>query len=366
MAESWLLRKGTKRSGFRYVTRTGAPAPAAARERAAALAIPPAWRDVHVAASAAAAVQAWGYDAKGRKQYRYHDRAAERGQLRKFHRMRRMAKDLPAIRAQLARDLRARGLTRRRVAAGVVALIAEAFFRVGSERYAEENRTFGVATLRKRHVAVRDGRAVFDYVGKESVRQRQTVCDPRLVKFVRELLRSPGPRMFRYQADDGRGRAHWCDLTARDVNEYLHDVLGVPYTAKDFRTWGGTLRLATILADLGPGATPRETQKNVVVAVRLVAAELGNTPTVCRQAYVHPIVIARYVDDGATIAPFLAGPARARAVAGHPPEERALIRFLDRYFPEQRTQRRDRRRRGRAEAADRRAARAVAEVRRAA
>ncbi len=372
MAQQWILRKGTKRSGFRYVTTGGKPAPPAAAARAAALVIPPAWTDVHVAASPTAAVQAWGYDAKGRKQYRYHERAAEVGQLRKFYRVRQMARDLPAIRAAVARDLRApragERLTKRRVCSGVVRLIGEAFFRVGSERYAEENKTFGISTLLKRHVHDHGDRVVFDYVGKESVRQHQTVCDAELAAFVRELLATPGRRLFRYRTDEGP----LANLSSRDVNVYMHDVLGVPYSAKDFRTWGGTLRLATILADLGPGRTPRETQKNLVTAIRLVAAELGNTPTVCRKAYVHPIVVARYLDEGSTIAPFLTRAtvrrATARAAAagrghdGHPPEERALIGFLDKYFPERRHKKRDRRRGPREEAADRRAARAVADV----
>ncbi|GJG85092.1 topoisomerase I [Gemmatimonadetes bacterium T265] len=377
MTPQWILRKGTKRSGFRYVTAAGKAAPESARARAAALVIPPAWTDVHIAASPTAAVQAWGFDAKGRKQYRYHDRAAERGQLRKFYRVRQMARDLPAIREAVARDFRTKGLTKRRVAAGVVRLIGEAYFRVGSDRYAEQNKTFGIATLRKKHAAVHaDGaseeRVVFDYVGKESVRQHQVIFEPALVAFVRELLDTPGPRLFRYQSTGDDGRPHWHDLTSRDVNEYMHDVLGVPYSAKDFRTWGGTLRLATILADLGPGRTARETQKNLVVALRLVASDLGNTPTVCRKAYIHPIVIARYLDEGSTIAPFLSRAvvrrATARAAAhgrgheGHPPEERALIGFLDKYFPERRGKRRDRRRRDREQAGERRAARAVADA----
>jgi DNA topoisomerase-1 len=369
MAHQWILRRGTKRGGFRYVMPGGRPASAAARARAEALAIPPAWTDVHVATSPSAAVQAWGFDAKGRKQYRYHEKAAERGQMRKYYRVRQMARDLPRIREAVARDLRsaararrasgnAHGLTKRRVAAGVVRLIGEAFFRVGSERYAVENRTFGITTLRKRHVTVHDDRLVFDYVGKESVRQRQTVCDPGLVAFVRELLETPGPRLFRYRTEEGA----WADLTARDVNEYLQAVVGVPYSAKDFRTWGGTLRLATILADLGPGASERESRKNVVTAIRLVAAELGNTPTVCRQAYVHPMVIARYLDEGTTIAPFLARATRsATANAAQLPEERALIRFLDRFFPERR-RRKERRRRGREAVTDRREERAVGDA----
>ena len=370
MAERWIRRLGTKRSGFRYVSATGKPVADGVRARIEALRIPPAWTEVRVAPAPDAAVQAWGFDAKGRKQYRYHDRAAERGQLRKYYRVRQMARDLPAIRQAVARDLRppratrARraatpsALARRRVAAGVVRLIGEAFFRVGSERYAAENRTFGISTLRKRHVTVHDDRIVFRYVGKKSIAQQQTVCDPELVGFVRELLATPGPRLFRWQ--DAAG--HWHDLTAREVNEYLQQELGVPYSAKDFRTWGGTLKTATILADLGPGATPRETQRNVVTALRCVAAELGNTPTICRQSYVHPMVIARYVDEGTTIAPFLSRAAVRRATTqeGQLPEERALIGFLDRFFPERR-RRRDRRRRSREVAADRRDARAVAD-----
>ena len=372
MTPQWILRKGAKRSGFRYVTPSGKPAPESVKARAAALVIPPAWTDVHVAASPTAAVQAWGFDAKGRKQYRYHDKAAERGQLRKFYRVRQMARDLPAIREAVAKDFRGKGFTKRRVAAGVVRLIGEAYFRVGSDRYAEQNKTFGIATLRKKHAAVHEDRVVFDYVGKESVRQHQVIFEPGLVAFVRELLATPGPRLFRYQSKGDDGKLHWHDLTSRDVNEYMHDVLGVPYSAKDFRTWGGTLRLATILADLGPGKNPRESQKNLVIALRLVASDLGNTPTVCRKAYIHPIVIARYLDEGSTIAPFLTRAAVKRATAraaahgrgheGHPPEERALIGFLDKYFPERRTHRRDRRRRDRDAGGERRAARAVADA----
>jgi DNA topoisomerase-1 len=365
MAQTWILRKGSKRGGFRYLTTGGKPVSDSVRARIEALRIPPAWTDVHVAASPSAAVQAWGFDAKGRKQYRYHDAAAERGQLRKYYRVRQMARDLPAIRQAVSRDLTrvpGKALTRRRVCAGVVRLIGEAFFRVGGERYAAENRTFGISTLRKKHVTTHDDRVVFDYVGKKSIRQRQTVTDPELVAFVKELLDTPGPRLLRYQEDGA-----WSDLSARDVNEYLHDVLGVPYSAKDFRTWGGTLRLATILADIGPAPSEREARKNVVTALRLVAAELGNTPTICRQSYVHPLVIARYLDEGETIAPFItratlraAGAGTTPAPAAQLPEERGLIRFLDRYFPERRKKARDRRRRGRDAADDRRDARAVA------
>jgi DNA topoisomerase-1 len=279
-------------------------------------------------------VQAWGVDSRGRKQYRYHDRSVERAALRKYHRVRRLAHDLPQIRATVDRDLAAGELTKHRVAAGVVRLISQGFFRVGSERYTQENRTFGITTLRKRHLAVEGDSLVFQYVGKSGIRQRQVVVDPTLVPFARELLATPGPRLFRY-----REAGRWRELTARDVNQYLHASLGVPYTAKDFRTWGGTLRAATVLAELGPAASERQARQNVVTAVRLVAAELGNTPAICRASYVHPIVIARYQDAGDVIEPGRHAAARAHERGQHAPEERALIAFLDRHFPERRRKR---------------------------
>ena len=278
-----------------------------------------------------AAVQAWGYDSRDRKQYRYHGRAIERGQLRKYYRVRALAHELPEIRRAVDRDFRSDGMSQRRVAAAVVRLISQGFFRVGSERYTQENRTFGITTLRTRHLHIHGDALEFTYTGKSSKEQRQVVVDPHLVEFMAELRRAPGRRLFRYRGEDGK----WHDLTARDVNGYLHDRLGVRYSAKDFRTWGGTLRAATVLAELGPAESERAAKKNVVTAVRLVAAELGNTPAICRASYVHPIVIARYLDAGETIQP-TARQARAHERHTHAPEEAALIEFLDRHFPERR------------------------------
>ena len=334
----WILRRGSKTRGFRYERADGK----AVRDRATlarieAMRIPPAWREVHIAPGARAAIQAWGYDARGRKQYRYHERAVERGELRKFYRVRQMARDLPEIRRRLERDLRRREPTREKIAAGVVRLISEGFFRVGGERYAKENRTFGITTLRKSHVEIDGKQIVFSYVGKRAKDQWQVVVNRRLASFVDAMRRVPGTRLFRYR-DDGR----WRDLTAREVNEYLHDTLGLPYSAKDFRTWGGTLRLATVLAEVGPAASEREATRNVALAVRLVAAELGNTPAICRKSYVHPMVIARYVDDAVTIDRFrprgsaARGNGKQNGARAHAPEEAALIRFLDEYFPERR------------------------------
>lgn len=333
MADRWIVRRGTPKKGFTYVNHAGRVVrDRATLERIARLRIPPAWRDVRIAAGANASVQAWGFDARGRRQYRYHEKAVQRGQLRKYHRVRRMGHDLPAIRRRIARDFAARDFSRRAVAAAAVRLIGDAFFRVGSERYERDNGTFGLTTLRKSHVTIRGDRLQFDYRGKGSIRQRQVVFDRGLANVIGRLMKTPGARLFRY-LDRGR----WTNLSSDDVNDYLKELGSARYTAKDFRTWGGTLRMATVLDDIGPGASTREATKNVALAARLVAAELGNTPAICRASYVHPLVIARYVDAGVTIGDGVAGSAKARRIAtSHTPEERALLAFLDRYFPERR------------------------------
>ncbi|MDQ6828826.1 MAG: DNA topoisomerase IB, partial [Gemmatimonadota bacterium] len=282
MAHRWILRKGTKDSGFRYVTEGGKAVRLAKElQRIDVLRIPPAWREVHIAASERSAVQAWGLDVKGRKQYRYHQRAVDRGSSRKYYRVRRLGRDLPRIREALAKDMGGQELTQRRVTAGVVRLISDGFFRVGSERYAKENKTFGVSTMLKSHVRVKRDLVEFVYIGKRNIEQWQVIVDRDLAKFITDLLKTPGPRLFRYFGEDG-----WSDVNARDVNEYIKEITGVRYSAKDFRTWGGTLRLATVLADLGVPKKARERKKNIVTAIRLVAAELGNTPAICRKSYV--------------------------------------------------------------------------------
>ena len=333
---SWILRKGGARTGFRYVRADGRAVGAAERERIEALRIPPAWTDVHIAASRAAPIQAWGFDAKGRKQYRYHVRSTERASLRKHYRVRELGADLPKIRELIDRDFRLKLLTRERVAAGVVRLIIEKFFRVGSERYARENGTYGISTLRKKHVRIDGPMITFSYPGKRAIAQRQVVHDQSLARFVTELTATPGPRLFRYRSDSA-----WCDLTARDVNAYLQRGVGMAYTAKDFRTWGGTLRAATVLAELGPAASETQAKRNVALAIRLVAAELGNTPAICRKSYVHPIVIARYLEDGTTITLPTRRSAPGKRIAHRSAEEHALLRFLAEHFPERRRKARE-------------------------
>lgn len=310
-----------------------------------ALAIPPAWTDVHIAASDRAAIQAWGFDARGRKQYRYHPRAVKRGQRRKYYRVRQMARDLPATRRRLRADFRGEAMTRSKVSAAIVRFLDDGFFRIGNDRYAKENGTFGLTTLRKSHVTVDGDRIVFDFVGKRSIRHRRYVFGHDLARFVEHMLATPGRRLFRYQDEAG----DWHDIESAHVNQYIREIAGFPYSAKDFRTWGGTLRAATVLSDIGPADSEREAKRNVVLAVRCVAAELGNTPTICRKSYVHPVVIERYLSDGDTIK--VAQPAarrmtraartgRAAAPGGRTPEERALIEFLDLHFPDRRKRRR--------------------------
>jgi DNA topoisomerase-1 len=346
MADRWIIRRGTPRKGFTYIDHAGRVVrDHATIERIGRLRIPPAWREVRIAASPRASVQAWGFDTRGRRQYRYHERAVARGQLRKYHRVRRMGHDLPAMRRRIARDFTAPELTREAVAAAAVRLIGEAFFRVGSERYQRDNGTFGLTTLRKSHVTIQGDRLQFDYRGKGSIRQRQVIFDRRLAHVIGRLMKTPGKRLFRY-LDRGR----WTDLTSDEVNDYLKRLGSAPYTAKDLRTWGGTLRMATVLDDLGPGASAREATRNVALAARLVAAELGNTPAICRASYVHPLIIARYVDAGVTIGDDLVrsvGSRRRDVTTNHTPEERALLAFLDRYFPDRRRRvvRRERERR---------------------
>ncbi|MEO7217609.1 MAG: DNA topoisomerase IB [Gemmatimonadaceae bacterium] len=338
MRQTWLSRRGSTPGHYTYVTPRGKPVSARRSEQIDSLAIPPAWTDVHVSAAVRSAIQAWGFDARGRRQYRYHPDEIRKGQQRKYYRVRQMGRDLPAIRRRVYSDFRKRGMPFEKVCAAIVRFLSDGFFRIGNDRYARENGTFGLTTLGKSHVKVHDDLIVFDYVGKRSIRHRQTVVSRDLADFVKLLLRAPGARLFRYQDDDGR----WHNVESGQVNDYLQDLAGFPYSAKDFRTWGGTLRAATVLSDLGPAKTVRESKRNVATAIRLVAAELGNTPAICRKAYVHPIVIERYLGHGDTIEL----PAnRARRHAGsrataHSPEESALIDFLDRYFPERRKERR--------------------------
>lgn len=327
----WWRRVGTPEEGFRYLQVNGSPLRSeTALRRIASLAIPPAWTGVHIAPRAGHKVQAWGYDRAGRKQYVYSAEHVERRDSRKWGRVMRYARVVPRLREVTNAHLRQDGLGREKVLATMVRLMSRAYFRVGSERYAVRNRTFGICTLRKQHLEVRGNDLVFTYVGKRSIDQRRVVADTPLVEIMRELLELPGRRLFRYRDPSGRVR----NVTAEMVNRYIRMTLGGRYTSKDLRTFGGTVRAATILADLGPADSEREAKRNVALCCRLVATELGNTPAICRSAYVHPCVIEQYLTEGRTVAPLMDMEPRT-VVAETPihyyPEEVALIRFLEQY-----------------------------------
>lgn len=345
MAEKWIVRKGSKSEGFSYAGPDGKGVRAKDKlDRIDLLRIPPAWRDVHIAANPRAAIQVWGLDARGRKQYRYHSRAVQKGELRKYYRVRQMARALPVLRKRFDEDFNQRGYTQERVCAAIMLLISDSFFRVGSERYERENSTFGLTTLKKSHVTIKGDRLIFDYVGKRNIRQKQVVTETgmaeltsaAMAEFIRALRKTPGERLFRY-----RKNGEWMNADASDVNDYLQGIAGFPYTAKDFRTWGGTLRTATVLADIGSAPSKTARNRNVVTAVRLVASELGNTPTIVRKSYVHPVVISRYLKSGETIVVPHRPEAKRSGRAALLPEERALVKFLDKHFPERRGERRD-------------------------
>ena len=251
----WWRRIGAKETGFRYLRVDGTPLTAEpALKRIAALRIPPAWTDVHIAPTSRRKVQAWGIDQAGRKQYIYSAEHVEHRDRRKWSRVPQVARILPRLREATNAHLRQEGLGREKVMATVVRLIARAYFRAGSERYAVANKTFGISTLKKKHVSIEGDNLVFTYVGKRSKDQRQVVAETPLVEIMRELMKLPGERLFQYITPEGELQ----EVTAKGVNRYLQEVLGHRFTSKDLRTFGGTVRAATILGDLGPPKSERE------------------------------------------------------------------------------------------------------------
>jgi DNA topoisomerase I len=329
--KGWWRREGDKETGFRYLKVDGEELVwEAGLDRIDRLAIPPAWTDVHIAPSSGRELQAWGRDAAGRKQYIYSEEVVAERSREKWDRVILYARALPTLRAATNVDLKRAELDRRKVLATVVRLISRAFFRIGSERYAEQNKTFGIATLKKHHLEIRDNDLVFTYVGKRRKDHRRVVADTPLVEIIRELVELPGPRLFRYRVEDGS----YQNVTSRAVNRYIKDILHERYTSKDLRTFGGTVRAATILSDLGPAQGQREAHRNTVMVARLVASELGNTPAIARSAYIHPAVFEQYEAEGRTIHPLMRKEPRAvrsEEPVEYYPEEAALLRFLERY-----------------------------------
>jgi DNA topoisomerase-1 len=294
-------------------------------ERIRALVIPPAWKDVWISSSPSSKLQATGVDAAGRRQYLYHASFRAQQEQAKFDKLIRFAERLPDLRAAASEHLDHETLDRLRVSAIAIRLLNAGWFRVGSERYAKESHTYGITTLRKTHVHVRGKRIAFDFVGKHRTVVRTTLVDEELADNVKALLAlRGGRRLFRYEWDGGI-----YSLTGARLNDYVREYMGEEFTAKDFRTWGGTLIAAIAFAEQGPPETETAAKKVIPAVMRRVGKELGNTPAVARSSYVSPAVIDQYL-DGRTIEDFR--PRHLRVVRARnidlDQEEQALLSLL--------------------------------------
>jgi DNA topoisomerase I len=311
--------------GFQYLNPSGGTiSDGGQRSRIESLAIPPAWTDVWICRSSNGHIQATGRDARGRKQYRYHPRWRQVRDETKYHRLTAFARALPRIRRRVDRDMRRRALGRERVVATVVRLLDVTTIRVGNDEYARENRSFGLTTLRDRHVELDGNRVAFRFRGKGGKVHEVDLSDPRVARVVRRCEELPGQHLFQYVDDDGEP----AEVTSDDVNDYLRDASGDEFTAKDFRTWTGTVLAAWALDELG--GPKAQAKKRLVSAIESVARELGNTPAVCRSCYVHPDVIDAHL-DGKLRAGLRKRAKRELSRSGSlSPQEAAVLAFLER------------------------------------
>ena len=261
-------------------------------ERIRKLGIPPAWADVWICPLPNGHLQATGRDARGRKQYRYHASWRAVRDEAKYTHMLAFAQALPAIRAQVERDLQRPGLPREKVLATVVRLLETTLIRVGNQEYADANKSYGLTTMHDKHVAVGGAQIQFSFRGKSGKRHTIELKDRRLARIVRQCRDIPGYELFQYVDDRGNPQ----DIGSADVNDYLREITGQHFTAKDFRTWAGTVLAAQTLRALDAADSPATAKKNVVRAIEQVAERLGNTPAICRKCYVHPAVLEAYVD----------------------------------------------------------------------
>ena len=285
---------GRKANGehFEYVDTHGKPIRDEERLlRIKRLAIPPAWTDVWICPSPAGHIQATGRDARRRKQYCYHERWRELRDENKFSRLAEFAKALPKIRRRVAQDIRLPGLPREKVLATVVRLLERTFIRIGNEEYARENKSFGLTTIKNRHVSVRGPHLCFRFRGKSGRQHEVDITDRRIAKIVSKCQDLPGQDLFQYVSDDGEPR----NVTSQDVNDYLREITNENFSAKDFRTWAGTVLAALALTAQSEFETKKQAKANLKTAICAVARLLGNTPAVCRKCYVHPAILEAYL-----------------------------------------------------------------------
>jgi DNA topoisomerase I len=310
------IRRLKSGKGFRYVDPDGkAVTDEATLRRIRSLVIPPAWTDVWICARPDGHLQAVGRDAKGRKQYRYHPSYRHQRDQTKYGRMLSFGKALENIRQRVEEDLKLPGLPRQKVLAAVVKLLETTCMRIGNDEYKEQNDSYGLTTLQDRHVKVEGGRMKFKFRGKSGQQQEIELDDPRLAKVVKRCRDIPGYELFQYY--DAAGNV--CDVTSSDVNDYIREISGEDFTAKDFRTWGGTGWAALMLEQLGRCETQTDAKKRVVEAIKEVAQRLGNRPATCRKYYVHPAILDAYSDGSLfdTLKKFEQGDRRQESVVMH-------------------------------------------------
>jgi DNA topoisomerase I len=323
----WWRRHGSKARGFWYEDHKGQRVTDETHlERIRSLVLPPAWTYVRISPSFRSPLQAVGIDKMGRLQYKYHPSFAARQQEKKYEKIERFGERLPSLRRLTNEHIALEGFPRERVLAIVIRLINDLYLRIGSENSVKRYRTYGVTTLRNRHLEIkRDGRLVFTFVGKHHIRHRRIIVDEELAAVMSDLKALGGPKIFEYVGEDGR----IYPIKPRDVNEYIKIATSPEFSAKDFRTWGGTLMAATELAEAGKAEDERQAKRNIVQAVKGVANHLGNTPTVCRNCYIHPAVFDCYV-RGITLEQYRPKSERyiRRLQPEYEPEEMALLKLL--------------------------------------
>jgi DNA topoisomerase-1 len=291
-------RRRAKGKQFEYLDTEGKPIRDQQRLlRIKRLAIPPAWTDVWICPSPNGHIQATGRDARRRKQYRYHDRWREVRDENKFERLANFVRALSKIRRRVAADLKLPDLPREKVLAAIVRLLERTFIRIGNEEYARENKSFGLTTIKNRHVRVKGAQLHFRFRGKSGRQHEVGMMDRRIAKIVSKCQDLPGQELFQYVGDDDEAR----NITSQDVNDYLHEITSENFTAKDFRTWAGTVLAAIALNAQEKFESHKQAKANIKTAICAVAELLGNTPAICRKCYVHPAVIDAYL-SGSKIA----------------------------------------------------------------
>ncbi len=322
------FRRVSKGGGYAYLNPSGRPIRNAGQlRRIRSLVIPPAWTDVWICEDPHGHLQATGRDARGRKQYRYHQRWHEVRDENKYGRMLAFARLLPRIRRGLRRDLALPGLPREKILATVVKLLETTLIRVGNEEYARTNRSFGLTTMRDRHARVEGATVRFEFRGKSGIVHSVHLTDRRLARIVRQSQDLPGYELFQYVDPEGARRG----IDAADVNDYLRSLAGEECTAKDFRTWAGTVLAAKALQECRAIGSAAQAKRNVVAAIEQVAKRLGNTKTICRKCYVHPDIVEAYL-DGSLVGSVTRGVRRSlsRGKAGLSPDEAAVVTCLER------------------------------------